>query len=183
MTRKNRNLFEFLLKTPRERDVSLPTPLGNALRRRAFASGGWARHRQSLPLLAPVQGLEPLTQRSIKSVLDGLLGQSPEESGFLASLYPPDIKKKESSSREKRVFAKTERECWYCGRLLVFANHGCPGSLGAWEVDHATPVSRGGSDRIWNLWPACVDCNREKGDKTAEEYRQVRRRRFFGPRL
>lgn len=52
--------------------------------------------------------------------------------------------------------------CYWCGKLLT-----------KFEVtkDHLTPVSRGGSDRIDNLVPACKKCNSKKSSKTESEYR------------
>ena len=31
------------------------------------------------------------------------------------------------------------------------------------EVDHSNPRIKGGTDRLSNLYPACVSCNRSKG--------------------
>ncbi|MBA3822292.1 MAG: HNH endonuclease [Ktedonobacterales bacterium] len=49
--------------------------------------------------------------------------------------------------------------CAYCGVQAI-----------RWEVDHITPRSRGGSNRISNLALSCHNCNQEKGDCTAAEY-------------
>jgi len=32
------------------------------------------------------------------------------------------------------------------------------------EVDHITPVAKGGTDSLNNLWTLCIDCNRGKSD-------------------
>lgn len=53
--------------------------------------------------------------------------------------------------------AMYDQECFYCG------NEG-----GA--VDHLTPRSRGGEDRLYNLVPACKSCNSLKSDKTPGEW-------------
>jgi len=68
------------------------------------------------------------------------------------------------------VFAKTTGSCRYCGKQLSFSNYGAQGRRGAWVVDHANPVSRGGTDYLRNLWPACITCNLEKSDRTAQSY-------------
>ena len=40
----------------------------------------------------------------------------------------------------------------------------------ATEIDHATPVSRGGTNEISNLVPSCHKCNADKRSKTREEF-------------
>lgn len=39
-------------------------------------------------------------------------------------------------------------------------------------IDHKLPLSRGGTNTIDNIIPACLPCNSSKRDKTEEEYRQ-----------
>lgn len=48
--------------------------------------------------------------------------------------------------------------CAYCGKRVKLVS------------DHMTPLSRGGTDFIWNIIPSCSSCNSSKGDKTLEEY-------------
>jgi 5-methylcytosine-specific restriction endonuclease McrA len=50
--------------------------------------------------------------------------------------------------------------CRYCDEALN----------GGGEVDHLTPVARGGTNRISNLTLACMPCNRAKLAKTLDEY-------------
>lgn len=50
--------------------------------------------------------------------------------------------------------------CYYCSTKLFNAG----------EFDHATPLSRGGSNSPSNIVLACRTCNRDKRDKTAAEY-------------
>ena len=45
------------------------------------------------------------------------------------------------------------------------------GEAGPLEVDHRTPLSRGGTNSIDNVLPACGRCNREKGQLTEAEFR------------
>ena len=56
--------------------------------------------------------------------------------------------------------AEYENRCGYCGVAGA--------SL---TKDHATPLSRGGTDDIGNIIPACLPCNRRKHAKTADEFR------------
>lgn len=59
--------------------------------------------------------------------------------------------------------------CFYCCKPLSLL--AAPGALIA-SKDHKTPVSRGGSDLIDNIVPACIPCNSRKGDMTEEEFRK-----------
>jgi 5-methylcytosine-specific restriction endonuclease McrA len=40
-------------------------------------------------------------------------------------------------------------------------------------VDHRTPISRGGTNTIANLIPACLSCNSRKSDRTEDEFRHT----------
>lgn len=58
-----------------------------------------------------------------------------------------------------QVLKRDHFTCQYCGK-----------TGGKLEVDHKLPVSRGGTSLIDNLVTACRHCNRQKRDKTANEY-------------
>lgn len=70
-----------------------------------------------------------------------------------------------------QIFAKTGGRCRCCGKQLVRDNYGKDNAHGAWEVDHAIPVSRGGTNNMENLWPMCPECNQRKGDQTWSEFK------------
>jgi 5-methylcytosine-specific restriction endonuclease McrA len=55
---------------------------------------------------------------------------------------------------------KLRDRCRYCNSPLN----------GGGEIEHLTPVSRGGSHWPQNLTLACFKCNKEKHGKTLEEY-------------
>ncbi len=57
------------------------------------------------------------------------------------------------------LLEKWGRKCAYCKKI------GIP-----LEIDHITPKSRGGTDRVSNLTVSCHKCNQKKGDRTAEEF-------------
>lgn len=59
----------------------------------------------------------------------------------------------------KEVFRRDNYTCQYCGA-----------KGGKLEVDHIIPFSRGGSDDLSNLTTSCRRCNRQKRDKTREEF-------------
>ena len=49
---------------------------------------------------------------------------------------------------------------------------------GQGEVEHLTPLSRGGTHYPANLTLTCLKCNREKTNKTCEEYLEWRAERY-----
>lgn len=51
--------------------------------------------------------------------------------------------------------------CYYCKQTI---------DEGKLEVDHGTPIIRGGSHTLDNLFPCHGSCNRQKFNKTVEEY-------------
>jgi len=64
--------------------------------------------------------------------------------------------------------------------LALLAHHGgaCAycGSKALIEIDHRTPLARGGSNLIENILPACRRCNRRKHLMTEEEFRDFLQR-------
>jgi len=58
--------------------------------------------------------------------------------------------------------AEHGHHCFYCG------------ASGPLQADHMVPISRGGSNEISNIVPACKSCNARKGTKTTEEFLQRR---------
>ena len=57
------------------------------------------------------------------------------------------------------LLEKWGRRCAYCGAKDM-----------PLQIEHLTPRSRGGSDRVSNLTLACPDCNQRKGNQTAAEF-------------
>jgi hypothetical protein len=76
-----------------------------------------------------------------------------------------------TSERLNQVFDRTDGYCHICHGRLSFAQYGRPGG---WEVEHSVPKSRGGTDRLSNLYAAHVSCNRAK---RADSTRSARRKR------
>jgi len=65
--------------------------------------------------------------------------------------------------RLREIFDRTDGRCHICWGCLAFSNYGQLGDRGAWEIEHSNPRSKGGSDRLSNLYAAHISCNREKG--------------------
>lgn len=63
----------------------------------------------------------------------------------------------------KIVFERDSYTCKYCGI-----------AGGTLEIDHIQPISKGGSEALDNLATSCRRCNRQKKDKTLEEFNQWR---------
>lgn len=67
----------------------------------------------------------------------------------------------------KEVFKRDNYTCQYCGQVG-----------GKLEADHIIPFSKGGSDEMSNLITSCRKCNRQKKDKSANEFIKWRESRY-----
>jgi 5-methylcytosine-specific restriction endonuclease McrA len=97
----------------------------------------------------------PVTECHVETVrFDTQVIQNPEISGT-------EYQQGELAGYEVReyVLEKWHRRCAYCGK------EGVP-----LEIEHLTPCSRGGSNRVSNLTLACRPCNQKKGNRTAAEF-------------
>lgn len=72
-----------------------------------------------------------------------------------------------SDSDIARIRAELGDRCRYCGAPLNRSG----------EVEHLTPISRGGTHWPTNITLACFQCNKEKHGKTVEEYFAWRKQR------
>lgn len=68
-----------------------------------------------------------------------------------------------SDERLNKIYDRTSGYCHICHKKLAFKNYGVLGARGAWEVEHSNPQAKGGTNRLSNLYPACITCNRSKG--------------------
>lgn len=64
------------------------------------------------------------------------------------------------------VYARSIRsagraECHYCKKQVTFQE---------WHMEHKTPVSRGGRNKLDNLAISCPSCNLRKGRRTEDEF-------------
>jgi len=77
------------------------------------------------------------------------------------------------NDRLNRIFEKTDGCCHICHKKLPFSNYGIFGAKNAWEIEHSKAKKNGGSNHLNNLLPACISCNRERGNmhtRTARSY-------------
>jgi 5-methylcytosine-specific restriction endonuclease McrA len=97
----------------------------------------------------------PITECHVETArFDTQALQNPEISGV-------EYQQGELAGYEVREYLleKWGRRCAYCGQEGV--------SL---EIEHLTPRSRGGSNRVSKLTLACRPCNQKKGNRTAAEF-------------
>jgi hypothetical protein len=78
-----------------------------------------------------------------------------------------------SQERRKEIFDKTHGKCHICGVRLSFKKYGQLNIARAWEVEHSKPQSKGGSHHLNNLYPAHIDCNRSKGNRSTRTVRAI----------
>ena len=69
-------------------------------------------------------------------------------------------RKKLSKKIRFEVFKRDNFTCQYCGRKAPDV---------VLEVDHITPVAKGGKNNIMNLITSCMECNRGKGKNVLSE--------------
>ncbi len=72
------------------------------------------------------------------------------------------VKLSDPFERSCSVWARKDMEgerCWYCGKLEPVMH-----------VDHAIPLSKGGTENWTNLVRACGPCNLRKNSKTEQEF-------------
>jgi len=69
----------------------------------------------------------------------------------------------EPRGRTKRVLETYGPNCVYCSRELTQEA----------TIDHVRCISKGGSNWIGNLLPACRRCNTSRGDRSVQEYLSI----------
>lgn len=66
------------------------------------------------------------------------------------------IKRKHFSEKERLIiYRKTNGHCYLCGEFVDFDS---------FEIEHKVPLSKGGTNDLNNLFPACHCCNNIKHD-------------------
>lgn len=70
-----------------------------------------------------------------------------------------------------QIYERTSGYCHICHKKLAFKNYGKLSARAAWEVEHSNPQAKGGGNHLNNLYPACISCNRSKGDSSTASAR------------
>jgi 5-methylcytosine-specific restriction endonuclease McrA len=73
----------------------------------------------------------------------------------------------------RKIYNKTSGYCHICHKKLSFTNYGAIEGKGCWEVEHSHARAKGGQDHFNNLFPACVQCNRDKSTYTPKTARAL----------
>src|SRR5690554_789226 len=91
------------------------------------------------------------------------------ERRFKAFYVSPICKNRERGrawqNKRKLAWQRAGGRCYVCGALCEFSSD----EFG-FELDHITPLFKGGSNSLENLGVACVECHAKK---TAEENKEV----------
>jgi hypothetical protein len=97
-----------------------------------------------------------------------------EENLDISRLPPipqPKIISKEHRASKRKILAKTNGHCIYCGVRLDSSNN--------FSVDHVVPRFNGGDNSIENLVPSCRSCNSAKRTRDLDEFRSYRAMQEF----
>ncbi len=76
-----------------------------------------------------------------------------------------------SKEEKRKIYDRTTGYCHICQKKLSFINYGSFGQKGAWEVEHSNPKSKGGTNRLNNLYAAHISCNRSKNNNSTRSVR------------
>ena len=82
-------------------------------------------------------------------------------------------KRAEEAGAEWETIKTTELlSYWEQNNMSISTCHYCKQTIDEdeLEIDHGIPIGRGGSHTLENLFPSHIRCNRQKFNKTAEEY-------------
>jgi 5-methylcytosine-specific restriction endonuclease McrA len=67
------------------------------------------------------------------------------------------------------LLCQQKSKCYFCNAAIT---------TDTIEIDHLTPISRGGTNAYSNLAGCCARCNKAKGDRTEGEFLQWRQTRL-----
>ena len=70
-------------------------------------------------------------------------------------------RKQFSKSMRRNIYEKTQGYCYLCGKFVKF---------NSFEVEHKTPLSKGGTNDLSNLYCSCHKCNKLKRNIYYEDF-------------
>jgi 5-methylcytosine-specific restriction endonuclease McrA len=85
---------------------------------------------------------------------------------FVSAQQDTERRESRGSALGKMLADAQGHKCFYCSEPISFYRK----KADSLEVDHKTPISRGGADCVENLVAACKPCNAMKRTMTAEEF-------------
>jgi 5-methylcytosine-specific restriction endonuclease McrA len=83
----------------------------------------------------------------------------------------PRLNRSWTKNELRAIYDNTCGYCSLCHIKLSLINYNARGRRAAWHVEHTVPIALGGTNRLGNLKPACIDCNLDKGICTARAAR------------
>jgi 5-methylcytosine-specific restriction endonuclease McrA len=149
--RRRRRSANLRYRVPRFDNRTRPEGwLAPSLRHRVDTCMSWVNR---LRRLAPVAGIATeLVRFDMQAIENPKISGVEYQQGTLAGYEVREY-----------ILEKFGRHCVYCRVTDAPLN-----------LDHVIPRSRGGSNRVSNLVPACIPCNTAKGAKSAEEFLAAR---------
>lgn len=79
-----------------------------------------------------------------------------------------------SRARRQQIYERDDWTCVWCNQP-----EGHLGPRGMLTLDHLIPRSQGGTNETHNLITACMCCNRQRGDMSAEQFAHLLGRRIL----
>jgi len=76
-----------------------------------------------------------------------------------------------TQSELRLIYDRTSGYCHLCQQKVYFNSYAKPSRRGPWEVEHSNARANGGTDRLNNLYAACIACNRNKNTVTTRTAR------------
>lgn len=97
-----------------------------------------------------------------------LLKRPPHARPKIGQIDPRKIGKRFTKPIQEQARKESNHTCVFCGdkthtsRMMLLSRRS--------EIDHAHPISRGGTGNIHNAQNTCHDCNAQKNDLTTQEF-------------
>ena len=142
-----------------------------------YGAEGYGFYLTLLEMMAETPTLTLPLSLEVKEMPKGFIESCVDAGLFMvkgSQFYAPDIRFYNTPIAGQRMYEINVKR-WYAIRNRVFVrdNYTCTycGKVGGkLEADHIIPVSAGGTDELKNLTTACRRCNRQKKDKSVNEF-------------